>query len=280
MGLIEQIRIVDVLDIALVSMLIYGVYSLFRRTRAARVVVGVAAVGVLYLIARYLRLGLTVKILQAFFAVIIIALIVIFQDEVRRLFERIGDNRWFGRVRNNDQAAISSNIEITHNCFWNNNYNLRNCPAGLETLTTVTVKGDSCDTEYNLFMDPHLTVVLDTVYLNDSSACLNSGTDIFVSAQTGDTILVPGCGSLLPHRGLQSCHIGTTAIHWPATCPADLPIFMARENHMTVFTLSGFTVRFQPGAGQVDLKGLPSGVYLVVQRYMGKTAVRKLIKLK
>lgn len=107
MGLIERIGIVDMLDIALVSMLIYGVYSLFRRTRAAHVLVGIAAVGILYLVARYINLGLTVEILQAFFAVIIIALIVIFQDEVRRLFERIGGNRWFGKVRSKDQGALS-----------------------------------------------------------------------------------------------------------------------------------------------------------------------------
>jgi uncharacterized protein (TIGR00159 family) len=49
-----------------------------------------------------------VKILQAFFAVIIIALIVIFQDELRRLFERIGENRWLAMVRNSDQGAVSA----------------------------------------------------------------------------------------------------------------------------------------------------------------------------
>ncbi|MHC4192223.1 MAG: diadenylate cyclase [Planctomycetota bacterium] len=87
----------DFLDIALVTVLIYGVYLMVSKTRAARILAGLGAVGVMYLVARYLDLRLTVAILQALFAVIIIALIVIFQDETRRLFERIGKQRWFGK---------------------------------------------------------------------------------------------------------------------------------------------------------------------------------------
>ena len=100
--------LLDAVDIALVSVLMYSVYSLFRGTRAARVLVGVTVVGGLYLIARYLDLGLTVKILQAFFAVIIIALIVLFQDEFKRLFERIGDNWRISKARIEGGHVVSS----------------------------------------------------------------------------------------------------------------------------------------------------------------------------
>jgi diadenylate cyclase len=106
--LFEQIELLDVLDIALVSTLIYAVYSLFSRTRSARMLIGLAAIGVVYLLARQLELRLTLTILQAFFAVIIIALIVIFQDEMRRLFERIGNQRWFGKQGRWEKGAISS----------------------------------------------------------------------------------------------------------------------------------------------------------------------------
>jgi uncharacterized protein (TIGR00159 family) len=70
--------------------------------------IGLAAIGVVYLLARQLELRLTLTILQAFFAVIIIALIVIFQDEMRRLFERIGNQRWFGKQGRWEKGAISS----------------------------------------------------------------------------------------------------------------------------------------------------------------------------
>lgn len=121
MGIFATMSVYDLLDIALVSVLIYGVYLLFSRTRAARILSGVAAVGVVYLIARQFELRLTVAILQAFFAVIIIALIVIFQDEIRRLFERIGDRRWLGKARDWRKGAsvlverrIQTLVDTTH----------------------------------------------------------------------------------------------------------------------------------------------------------------------
>ena len=106
--MIDQLKLLDVIDIAIVSTLIYAAYTLFRRTRTARTIIGLVAIGVVYLLARQFDLRLTLTILQAFFAVIIIALIVIFQDEIRRMFERIGNQRWFSLKGNWEQGTISS----------------------------------------------------------------------------------------------------------------------------------------------------------------------------
>jgi diadenylate cyclase len=100
----------DLLDVALVSVLLYGVYLMVSKTRAVRILAGFGALGIMYLVGRYLDLHLTVAILQALFAVIIIALIVIFQDETRRLFERIGNLRWFSK-RGYWGTADITNIE-------------------------------------------------------------------------------------------------------------------------------------------------------------------------
>lgn len=108
MELFAQIKALDALDVALVSVLIYSVYTLFSRTRAARTLLGVSAIGVVFLLARQFELRLTVTILQAFFAVIIIALIVIFQDEIRRLFERLGGHGLFGRSGRGGDSSTSS----------------------------------------------------------------------------------------------------------------------------------------------------------------------------
>ncbi len=103
------ISVYDIFDVALVSVLLYGVYLLFSKSRAARVLSGLTMVGILYLIALQFDLRLTVTILQAFFAVIIIAMIIIFQDEIRRLFERIGNRNWFGKKGNWKSGKISTN---------------------------------------------------------------------------------------------------------------------------------------------------------------------------
>jgi diadenylate cyclase len=110
-SIMDSLRVssfLDLLDVALVSVLIYGVYLMVSRSRATRILAGLGAVGVMYLVARYLDLRLTVAILQAFFAVIIIALLVIFQDETRRLFERIGDQRWLSKRGYWGTAGITS----------------------------------------------------------------------------------------------------------------------------------------------------------------------------
>ncbi|MCB2229869.1 hypothetical protein KQH82_04070 [bacterium] len=103
-----EFGILDLLGIALVSVLLYGVYSMVSKTRADRILAGLGAVGVLNLAARHLDLNLTVTILRASFAVIIAALIVICQHKTRRLFERFGDQRWVSRRRYLGAGGVSS----------------------------------------------------------------------------------------------------------------------------------------------------------------------------
>jgi uncharacterized protein (TIGR00159 family) len=63
---------------------------LLRRTRARVALTGVAILGVVYLFARQLGLRVTAGILQGFFAVLIIVVVVVFQEDLRRFFEQIG----------------------------------------------------------------------------------------------------------------------------------------------------------------------------------------------
>jgi uncharacterized protein (TIGR00159 family) len=79
----------DGVDIFLVSTLVYTAIVLMRRTRAAFVAIGILMLGGLYIAARALDLRLTAWLLQGFFAVLLIILVVIFQEELRQLFERI-----------------------------------------------------------------------------------------------------------------------------------------------------------------------------------------------
>lgn len=89
MHFLNTIDLADVLDITLVAMLIYAGLMWFKKTRAFLVAVGIVFLGVIYAAARYFNLFLTTAILQGFFAVLLIAIIVIFQEELRRFFERI-----------------------------------------------------------------------------------------------------------------------------------------------------------------------------------------------
>jgi diadenylate cyclase len=85
-----QVQPVAILDIALTALLIYFLFSLIRGTRAVRLVIGVTVLYVVYVVAQYLGLQLLSQILQAGAVVGLLALVVVFQPELRRGLERIG----------------------------------------------------------------------------------------------------------------------------------------------------------------------------------------------
>ncbi|MFA4873900.1 MAG: diadenylate cyclase [bacterium] len=86
---LQNIDIADVADIAIVAMLIYAGLVWFKKTRAFLVLFGIVILGVVFALARFFNLFLTTAVLQGFFAVLLIAIIVIFQEELRRFFERV-----------------------------------------------------------------------------------------------------------------------------------------------------------------------------------------------
>lgn len=109
----RQIGFSGFFDIAFMSLLIYSVLVWFKRTKAGFVLTGIIIISIIYLLARQFDLVLIYSVLQAFFAVIIIALIVIFQDELRRLFEQIavwGLNPKFKVENNNDSTSKDAQI--------------------------------------------------------------------------------------------------------------------------------------------------------------------------
>jgi len=99
--LVELVNSIDVqpvaiLDIALTALLIYGLFSLIRGTRAVRLVIGVTVLYVIYVGAQALGLQLLSQILQAGAVVALLALVVVFQPELRRGLERLGRVGSFG----------------------------------------------------------------------------------------------------------------------------------------------------------------------------------------
>jgi diadenylate cyclase len=80
----------NVLDVLIVAVFIYYVLVLIRGTRAVQLLIGVLVLVLIYFIATSLRLTLTTLLLQALFAVALIALVVVFQPELRRALGQIG----------------------------------------------------------------------------------------------------------------------------------------------------------------------------------------------
>src|ERR1035437_5788864 len=87
----SEIGFAGVTDIAIVALVIYVVLVALKRTRRSGLILaGILIVGMLYLVALRLDLLLTVTLLHGFFTVILVALVVIFQEDLRYFFERVG----------------------------------------------------------------------------------------------------------------------------------------------------------------------------------------------
>ena len=84
-----NISIPDVIDILFVAVLLYTATAFLKQTRAAFIIRGIFILAAIYILARYLDLQLTAWLFQGFFAIFLIIIVVIFQEELRQIFERI-----------------------------------------------------------------------------------------------------------------------------------------------------------------------------------------------
>ena len=89
LGPFLNIRFSDVIDILVVAVLLYTATAFLKQTRAAFIIRGIFIIAAIYIFARYLDLQLTAWLFQGFFAIFLIIIVVIFQEELRQIFERI-----------------------------------------------------------------------------------------------------------------------------------------------------------------------------------------------
>lgn len=104
-----SISFAEIVDIIFVAILLYAAILWTQRTRAVFVVRGIVILGGIYLIARYFDLQMTAWVFQGFFAVLVIVIVVIFQEELRRIFESIAVWSLIGRRRS---ALRSTSVDI------------------------------------------------------------------------------------------------------------------------------------------------------------------------
>ena len=87
---LPSIRVSDVLDILVVAFIIYEILNWIRKTRAWILFKGVAVVLIIWMVASLLQLNMTVWIFEGTLSVGILAVIIIFQPELRRALEHVG----------------------------------------------------------------------------------------------------------------------------------------------------------------------------------------------
>lgn len=105
-----EVSWVDFIDIALVSVLLYQVYKLIRGSIAMNIFLGILALYLVYLIVRAAQMELLATILGQFMGVGVLAMIILFQPEIRKFLLVIGRGTEF---RENIFKTISN---------WRNEY--------------------------------------------------------------------------------------------------------------------------------------------------------------
>lgn len=91
------IRFLDILDIFLFALLLYEIYMLIRGSVAINIFAGIFLVYLLWLIVRSLRMQLLSTMLGQFIGVGVIALIIVFQPELRRFLLLVGTQEVFAQ---------------------------------------------------------------------------------------------------------------------------------------------------------------------------------------
>jgi len=102
----------DILDIFLVYYIVYRALLVLRGTRAMQVGVGLAMVFVLYIVAQLLQLVTVLNIMGALISSMILIIVVVFQNDIRRGLQRVGSRAWFGGlVRTQESKLIDAVVE-------------------------------------------------------------------------------------------------------------------------------------------------------------------------
>ncbi len=104
----------DAIDILVVAFLIYRVLVILKGTRALRVLGGLLVLVALYALARLLALSTVYWVLENISLYLVLAVVVLFQEDIRRGLARVGNPLFGGR---RSQEEVSSYQEIAKACF-------------------------------------------------------------------------------------------------------------------------------------------------------------------
>lgn len=94
MEILRNFRWQDLVDIILMSIILYRLLLIIKGTRAAQMLIGLGVLLFASLLSRYLELYTVDWLIQSFWAQIVIAIIILFQPEIRRALAQMGETQF------------------------------------------------------------------------------------------------------------------------------------------------------------------------------------------
>lgn len=114
-ALVKTIGVLDVIDTGLVAYFLYRIYIMLKNTRAAALVKGLMVLAVFVIVSQWLHLHVIHWILEKAMTMMMVALPVVFQPELRRTLEQIGRGRLFRKRVEVDEAELHDMIQAVAN---------------------------------------------------------------------------------------------------------------------------------------------------------------------
>jgi len=127
-----SLRIVDIIDIILFAILLYEIYNLVKGTAGIRIFIGIIAIYLIWKIVKALQMQLLTEILGQFISVGVIALIVVFQPEIRQFLLMVGNTRI---IRNQRRRFLFWRFKINDPVNLNIDKIVKACQQMAETKT-------------------------------------------------------------------------------------------------------------------------------------------------
>jgi diadenylate cyclase len=138
-----KIGLIDLLDILIVSVIIYKLYMILRRTRAVQMITGLVFIFIVNLVAQLLNMQELTWIFRNLSTVWLVAFVILFQPELRRILTLMGQSkifRFFSKEQTNPviEEIASAAFELSRRGYGGLFVLVRD--TGLKTIMETGVK--------------------------------------------------------------------------------------------------------------------------------------------
>jgi len=185
-----SLRIVDFIDIIFFAILLYEIYNLVKGTAAIRIFIGIITVYILWKVVKALQMQLISEVLGQFISVGVLALIVVFQPEIRQFLLMVGNTRI---IKNQRKRFLFWKIKINNPVNLSVDKIVKACQKMAETRTGALIVL-ARQSELSLYVETGQTVdariseaLLETIFFKNGP--LHDGAVIII----GDKIKAARC---------------------------------------------------------------------------------------
>ncbi len=112
----SHIRFIDIIDILLLMFIFYAFYHFIKNRRAGKLMIGLVVIIAMIVISTVFEMHALQFVLQNFYQVGILAIIIVFQPELRAALEKVGNTplsslRNIGATEARDSASVTASID-------------------------------------------------------------------------------------------------------------------------------------------------------------------------